>query len=80
MLHWNNLKKRTGDECGNLVSFPNTMMAGGTKTRSRARLAPEECPGHNLSLTEALQVVNAKLSQADDARFVRVAHLLSKFA
>lgn len=52
-------------------------MAGGTKTRARGRLTSEQCPGHNLSLAEALQVVNAKLSQADDARYVRVAHLLS---
>ena len=43
-------------------------MAKGTKTRFRARLAPEQHPGHNLSLAEALQVVNAKLAQADDAK------------
>lgn len=50
------------------VSFHDTTMAKGTKTRFRARLAPEQHPGHNLSLAEALQVVNAKLAQADDAK------------
>ena len=55
---------------GVCLSFLVTTMTG--RTKPQRRVAPEQYPGHNLSIIEALHAVSMKLSQVDDMRSARL--------